>query len=137
MDAALDAQNDTPQTCMMCQKKFNALMFTCPHCGAKGSTMMSGGSEMLDIMRKKQEATELNDEGGRMYQQGRLKDAQGQFRKAIEKNPLYEQAYENLAYMLMEEGNYREATNVLERLLAFNPRREAAHRFMAQAKARL
>ena len=126
-----DASHPT-QECISCNRSFDALMYSCPHCGAGGSSVMDGGMEMFDIMTRRQEATRLNDEGARLYQQGKVREAIARLEKSIEVNPMHEKAYENLAFVLMKQGRFNEAKIALEKVLGFNPHREDARRYMTE-----
>lgn len=131
------SENPVMQVCMACKQTFNALMFSCPHCGTGGSSMMAGGFEMFDIMTRKQESTELNDKAAKIYQQGNVSEAVNLLKKALETNPMNEKAHENLGIVLLQEGRLEEARGILEKVLNFNPRREEARRYLAEVKSKL
>jgi tetratricopeptide (TPR) repeat protein len=123
------------QDCLGCGQTFDARMESCPHCGGKDGGAMAGGAEVLEVMQAKSESVKLSNEGARLFQSGRVNDAQAMFRKAIEVNPMHERAYSNLGYLLIQTGNTVEAIQVLEKLLGFNPRWDDARRYLATARA--
>ncbi len=125
------------QKCMACNQSFNALLYSCPHCGTGGESVMAGGMEMIEIMVKKQGAASLNDKGVQLYQQGKVNEAVSLLQKSIEVNPMHEKAYENLAYVLIQRGRFEEARGILQKVLTINPRREDARRYMAEVKSTL
>ncbi len=131
------SESPVTQECSMCGKSFNALMETCPHCGAAGSSLMAGGLDLLAVMASKQKAVKLNDEGAKLFQQGDSGGAMRLLHQSIEENPLHEKAYENLAYVLIQIGRLEEARDTLAKVLTFSPRREAARRYQAEVLSRL
>jgi tetratricopeptide (TPR) repeat protein len=99
--------------------------------------MMAGGMEMVEIMQRKFKASDLNDQGVRFYQQGKISEALSSLQEALTVNPMHEKAHENLGGILLQLGRLEEARNVLEKLLSINPRREDGRRYMAEVKSKL
>ena len=95
---------------------------------------MSGGVEVGDILLQKVKSKELCDRGVASFQDDDVQEALSLVRQAIEVNPYHEQAYSNLGFILIKKGDYEEAIDVLEEVLAFCPHREEAKRYLATAK---
>lgn len=128
--------------CLSCHNKVEELQHTCPQCG--GTSFLSSGQDALsalDAMKKQGEAKEHNDRGGQYFQQGRYKEAEAEFRKAIEANPFNATANGNLGNALYKQGQLEEAITWLEKALSINPRLggvpEALAKYKAEAEEKL
>lgn len=124
------------QKCLRCYKEYDARMYSCPHCGSTDGGL-STGYDALEIMIKKAESTKLNDQAAELFKKGLVEDAILLFRKAIEVNPMHEQAYSNLGALLMSQGDYAEAIRIFEQVLSFNPLREEAKSYLSIARSKL
>jgi tetratricopeptide (TPR) repeat protein len=123
------------QKCLSCGHEYDAGMASCPKCGDATSCMVGRGA--LGVLQAQISSKELNDRGVRLFQQGKFNEAEGQLRKAIEANPGHEMAYSNLARVLIERGQPREAVKILEKVLAMNPHRKEAQRYLVRAQGAL
>jgi hypothetical protein len=122
------------QECYNCQKSFNYLMASCPHCGSKDGGIASGNA-ILDLITIKTESKELNDIGVSIFQKGNINDGIAHLKKSIELNPFHEQAYSNLGYMHIQKGDYKEAIKILEHVISFSPFRDEAKKYLEQARS--
>lgn len=121
--------------CLSCANEYGAGMASCPKCGNSTSHMV--GEEALDYLQAQLKSKALNDRGVRLFQQGKLNEAEAELRKAIEVHPEHEMAYANLGFVLIERGQLRDAVKTLEKVLAMNPHREDAQRHLAKAREAL
>lgn len=122
--------------CLACHAKVEELLRACPQCG--GSAFLTSGEDALftvDSMRKQMEASECNDRGGRMMGEGRFAEAEAEFRRVTQINPLNATAYGNIALALYKQGRAKEAIPFLEEALRINPDLEGAAQALTQFKA--
>lgn len=87
----------------------------------------------IDELDKQIKSQEQNDKGVNYFQEGKINEAVEAFVTSIELNPKHEMPYCNLAYLLIQVGQPNDAIGMLNRVLAINPNREEALRYMEQA----
>jgi protein O-GlcNAc transferase len=73
------------------------------------------------------ESEVLKNQGNAYLNNGRLEDAAECYRRAIERNPRYAEAYSNLGYVFEAQGNLDEAVALYRKAIGFNPNLLAAH----------
>jgi len=115
-------------------------MHRCPYCGestAVQSLTAEDGLSAIDAWQKQAEASQLNDEGGRLFIEGRYEEAAAVFQKAIESNPMNAVAYGNLGHAYTRMGQLEKALPLLERCIQIDPRTEGADRALWQLRSAL
>ncbi len=108
-------------------------MVSCPHCGSKYGGL-AFGTEALELTKRKNESVALNDKAAALFNEGNIQAAFSNIEKALELNPFNEQAYSNLGYLYIKQGNYGKAIEILEHLFNFSPFKEEAKRYLKQAR---
>src|ERR1035437_10662277 len=102
----------------------------------KDADALENYNKALLLQRNFPEA--LTARGVFFERQGDKQKAGLDYAKSIETNPSYLPAYNDMAAMLMDEGNYKEAVGVLSRALDTNPEYSSAllHRGLSRYKLR-
>jgi tetratricopeptide (TPR) repeat protein len=69
---------------------------------------------------KKQQAEQMNAQGERLFVAGKLPEALAKFREAIQLNPHYDTAYNNMGVLAFESKQYQEAFTLFQKVIELN-----------------
>ena len=94
------------------------------------------GSNQAAVPQKKNAVANF-DQGTNLYKQGDLKGAEAAFRKAIEQEPNFAQAYIALANTLNDQGKPQQAIAQYNKAISFDPKDSRAYLNLGLTLAKL
>jgi Tfp pilus assembly protein PilF len=131
-----DALAAARKKCMQCGAETELLRFRCPSCASEQFTLTSASPELWEIARGRQQLSQQNvDEGGRLFQQGMVEQAQQKFHQAIEANPFNAIAHGNIGVIFLRRGEPKEATEWFERALEIDPAVPGGREMLEKARS--
>jgi len=68
-----------------------------------------------------EDVVKLYNMGRDLYRQGKLDEAIGMYKKAIEMDPAFDYAYGSLGYIYYDQGDFNEALIMLEKAVSLSP----------------
>jgi len=119
--------------CLKCQNKISSQRSVCPHCG--GKDFVSTGQDALstiDALRKQSKVRDHNNRGGEYMNQSRYREAEQEFRKAIDANPESAVAHGNVGLALYNQGCLDDAIKFVEKAVELNPFYEGASNILTK-----
>jgi WD40 repeat protein len=124
------------KTCLACGHETELLRYARPRCGSAAAN--SPSVEAGDFMRMRQRRASLHvDRGGMLFQQGRHKEAEEEFGKAIEANPWNATVHGNMGVLMLRRGDLEEAVRWFEKAVEIDPRMPGGQEILAQTRAEL
>jgi WD40 repeat protein/tetratricopeptide (TPR) repeat protein len=124
------------KTCTVCGQELELLRHACPRCGSTGA--MPPDVESMQFMQMRQaRASDLVDEGARLFQTGELEEAEARFRQAVEANPWNATAHGDLGVVLLRLDRKPEALECLEKAVEIDPNVPGGQQLLAQLRAAL
>ena len=106
--------------CLSCHAQVQALQRRCPSCGGESFTY-ADFQEMLEAKQRAEEAVQLVNRGFQLYTQGHYAEAEKEYRRAIEINPMSDEAHNNMGVLLLQLGRPGEAIPWLEKAVELDP----------------
>jgi len=108
------------KTCSGCGNEFELLRYACPRCGSMAAAPPS--QEALEFMQMRQKRVSGHvDRGSLLFKAGRLDEAEGEFRRAIDANPWNATAYGNLGVVMLHRDQPDDALEWFEKALEIDP----------------
>lgn len=125
------------KVCAVCHSQVEDLRHTCPRCGGESFLVAGSGEEVasgLEAMQKQLAAQQHVDRGGQLFLKGRYAQAEREFRRAIEINPMNATAHANMGATYSARGRQIEAIPCLEKALELNPAIEGVPEALDRAR---
>ena len=119
--------------CSKCGKEVHALTYKCPACG-NTLFQISSGSDYNYIERQQNLAASHVDRGSKFFFEKRYDEAEKEFKKALEMNPVNATAHGNLGVLYLRTDRPKEAVKYFEKTKKLNPNMTGLSALMKEAK---
>ena len=103
--------------------------------GAGTSSKPSTKSESDAQIRDR--ANEYFEEGKNLQEKWRYKEASKKYKRAVEIDPTYAEAYSNLGYTYRKQEKFDKAVRTYKKAIQLDPKLAAAHEYLGEAYAEM
>jgi tetratricopeptide (TPR) repeat protein len=102
-----------------------------------GTSSSSSSSKSESAAQKRERANEYFEEGKKLQEKWRYKEASKKYKRAVKIDPTYAEAYSNLGYTYRKQEKYDKAVSYYEKAIKLKPELAEAHEYLGEAYAEM
>ena len=102
-----------------------------------GSSSKSSSSKSESAAQKRERANEYFEEGMKLQEKWRYKEASKKYERAVKIDPSYAEAYSNLGYTYRKQGKLKKAVRTYKKAIKLDPNLAEAHEYLGETYAEM